>query len=63
MVTPEVWKQWINVLEDMLHEADVGQASMFAIHIDSAIVAAHAALGTERFMLKSDPVKGDQEIS
>jgi hypothetical protein len=42
------------VLEDILHEADVHREHKFGIHIDAAILAAHATLGTERGVPRHD---------
>ena len=47
-ITPKTWGLWIDQLENILHDADVGQAHEFALHVDEAILAAHKARGTER---------------
>lgn len=47
-IAPTTWDRWIELLEDILHDADVGQAHEFAIHIDSAILVAHSEQGTVR---------------
>jgi hypothetical protein len=47
-IADDTWKHWIPLLEDMLHLADVHGEHKFGIHIDGALIAAHASLGTER---------------
>jgi hypothetical protein len=46
--TSATWRSSIDVLEDMLHEADVENERMFAIMINSAIEEAHSQLGIPR---------------
>jgi hypothetical protein len=53
-IADEIWQRWIAALEDMLHEADIHRELKFGIHIDAAILAAHAALGTERGLPRHD---------
>jgi truncated hemoglobin YjbI len=53
-ISDETWQRWIAVLEDILHEADVHREHKFGIHIDAAILAAHATLGTERGVPRHD---------
>jgi uncharacterized membrane protein YeiH len=53
-IADKTWQRWIAVLEDMLHEADVHREHKFGIHIDAAILAAYAALGTERGIPRHD---------
>jgi hypothetical protein len=62
-IAPEIWERWINILEDILHDADVGRANEFAIHIDSAILAAHQATGTERAVPQHDQLSGKERQS
>lgn len=59
-IASKTWDRWINLLEDILHDADVGRAHEFAIHIDSAILAAHKALGTERSVPQHDLLPSDR---
>jgi hypothetical protein len=59
-IAPETWVRWIELLEDILHEADVGRALEFSIHIDSAILAAHKAQGTERLVPRHDYLPNDE---
>jgi hypothetical protein len=47
-IAEDTWQRWLPLLEEMLHLADVHGAHKFGIHIDGAIIAAHASLGTER---------------
>jgi hypothetical protein len=47
-IADDTWQRWIPLLEEMLQFADVHGAHKFGIHIDGAIIAAHASLGTER---------------
>ncbi len=51
-ISSDQWGNWLQVLEDMLHDADVAGESMFAIHINSAIEQAHQRLGTTRGLPK-----------
>lgn len=53
-ITKEQWDRWVDILEDILHDADVGQASIFAIHINSAIEQIHHQRGTLRVSVKPD---------
>lgn len=48
------WNAWLNILEDMLHEADLDEEFLFGIHINSAIEAVHAKRGTQRINPHSD---------
>lgn len=57
------WSKWLTILEDMLHDADVAGADMFAIHINSAIEQVHAELGTKRVLLKQDQAFNDDSMS
>lgn len=47
-IADDTWRRWIPLLEEMLHLADVHGEHKFGIHIDGAIIAAHASLGTDR---------------
>jgi hypothetical protein len=62
-VSNEQWDNWLRILEDILHDADVGGAIKFAIHLNSAIEEAHISRGTERIILKSDHIPNDDAIS
>jgi hypothetical protein len=62
-ITNEQWDGWLHVLEDMLHDADVGQASMFAIHINSAIEQIHRERGTARVIVTPDYLPSDDKAS
>lgn len=36
-IQKDQWERWLSILEDILHEADVNQEYLFAIHVNSAI--------------------------
>jgi hypothetical protein len=59
-ISHEKWHRWLAVLEDILHEADVHREYSFGIHIDAAILAVHAKLGTERVAPNHDPLPNDE---
>lgn len=63
MVSPEILKNWINVLEDILHDADALGASRLAIHIDSALIEARLALGEEKASPRHDHLSNDDRMS
>jgi hypothetical protein len=64
MVAPETWTKWVDVLERILEEADVdGDASAFAIHIDSALIEARKALGEPPLMPVHDYLSSDDSTS
>jgi hypothetical protein len=64
MVAPKTWEKWIDVLEEVLEEADVGGgASAFAIHIDSALIEARKALDLKETMPRHDYLSSDDKIS
>jgi hypothetical protein len=63
VITNEQWDKWLHILEDMLHDADVGQASMFAIHINSAIEEVHTSRGTMRTAVKPDYLSSESTTS
>lgn len=58
-ITNEQWDGWLHVLEDMLHDADVGQATMFAIHVNSAIEQVHLERGSLRVIVKPDSLPSE----
>lgn len=49
-ISHEKWHCWLAVLEDILHEADVHGEHLIGIHINSAIDAVYAKVGTERLV-------------
>lgn len=53
-ISSATWAVWLQSLEDMLHDADVAGADMFAIHINSAIEEAHSVRGTKRVLPRHD---------
>lgn len=54
------WNAWLNILEDMLHEADMDEEFLFGIHINSAIEAVHAKRGTQRTIPHIDGIDGGE---
>ena len=62
-ITDEQWDKWLHILEDVLHEADAGQAFLFAIHINSAIEQVHRSRGTVHTDTKSHHLSSDCETS
>jgi hypothetical protein len=62
-ITNHQWDDWLHLLEDMLHDADVGGAPKFAIHIDSAIEQVHRERGTSRLSVKHDYVPNEDITS
>jgi hypothetical protein len=63
MVSPEILKNWIDVLENILHDADALGATRLAIHIDSALIEARRALGDEKAPPRHDHLPNDDKIS
>lgn len=59
-ISHEKWSGWLAVLEEILHEADVNREFAFGIHIDAAIIAAYAKLGSERVMSGDEAVPSDE---
>ncbi|MGB5076352.1 MAG: hypothetical protein WBO17_02600 [Sphingorhabdus sp.] len=53
-ISEDQWNRWLDVLEDILHEADVHKEFLFGIHINAAIEAVHITLGTERNLPRAD---------
>lgn len=48
------WAIWLNVLEEMLYDADAHGETMFAIHLNTAIETAYIRSGNARSGPNSD---------
>lgn len=47
-VSDATWSKWLNILEDLLHEADTHRETMLAIHLNSAVETAYERSGKKR---------------
>ena len=63
MIAPDRWNQWIEILEEILGEADIGGASIFAIHIDTALTVARAAYSDKTNGPRHDPLPKEDNDS
>jgi hypothetical protein len=53
-IADKTWQHWLAVLEDILREADLHREYEFGIHIDAAMLVAHAKLGTDQAISPHD---------
>lgn len=61
VVSEAQWSVWLDVLEDILHEADLAEEFLFGIHINAAIEAVHSKRGTQRAAPQADLTGSDPQ--